>query len=46
MPVQYAVEAELETFFPGLLGVRVDVRTPGDLPLTFRDEVVSEAEPV
>ena len=30
----------------GLLGVRVDVRTPGDLPLTFRDQVVSEAEPV
>jgi hypothetical protein len=30
----------------GLLGVRVDVRTPGDLPLTFRDEVVSKAEPV
>ena len=30
----------------GLLGVRVDVRTPGDLPLSFRDQVVSEAEPV
>jgi predicted nucleotidyltransferase len=30
----------------GLLGVRVDVRTPGDLPLTFRDAVISEAEPV
>ena len=30
----------------GLLGVRVDVRTPGDLPLTFRDQVISEAEPV
>lgn len=30
----------------GLLGVPVEVRTPGDLPLTFRDEVVSEAEPV
>ena len=30
----------------GLLGVRVDVRTPGDLPPTFREEVVSEAEPV
>jgi predicted nucleotidyltransferase len=29
-----------------LLGVRVDVRTPGDLPLTFRDEVVSEAQPI
>ncbi len=30
----------------GLLGVRVDVRTPGDLPLSFRDQVISEAEPV
>ena len=30
----------------GLLGVRVDVRTPGDLPPTFRQEVVSEAEPI
>ncbi len=30
----------------GLLGVRVDVRTPGDLPPAFREEVVSEAEPV
>ena len=30
----------------GLLGVRVEVRTPGDLPLAFREEVVSEAEPV
>jgi predicted nucleotidyltransferase len=29
-----------------LLGVRVDVRTPGDLPPTFRDEVVTEAQPV
>jgi predicted nucleotidyltransferase len=29
-----------------LLGVRVDVRTPGDLPPTFRNEVVSEAQPV
>ena len=30
----------------GLLGVRVDVRTPGDLPPAFREEVVSEAKPV
>ena len=30
----------------GLLGVRVDVRTPGDLPPAFREAVVSEAEPV
>jgi predicted nucleotidyltransferase len=29
-----------------LLGVRVDVRTPGDLPLAFRDVVISEAKPV
>jgi len=29
-----------------LLGVQVDVRTPGDLPLPFRNEVVSEAKPV
>jgi predicted nucleotidyltransferase len=29
-----------------LLGVRVDVRTPGDLPAAFREAVVSEAEPV
>ena len=30
----------------GLLGVRVEVRTPGDLPPAFREDVVSEAEPV
>ncbi len=30
----------------GLLGVRVDVRTPGDLPPSFRDEVLANAEPV
>ncbi len=30
----------------GLLGVRVDVRTPGDLPPAFRDEVISEAKSV
>ena len=30
----------------GLLGVRVDVRTPGDLPSAFREAVVSEAEPI
>jgi len=29
-----------------LLGVRVDVRTPSDLPPTFRDEVLAEAEPI
>jgi predicted nucleotidyltransferase len=36
----------LQEHLRGLLGVRVDVRTPGDLPLTFRDKVLSEAEPV
>ena len=30
----------------GLLGVRVDVRTPGDLPPAFREEVISEVKPV
>lgn len=30
----------------GILGVRVDLRTPGDLPLAFREEVVSEAKPI
>ena len=29
-----------------LLGVRVDVRTPGDLPAKWRDQVVAEAQPV
>ena len=29
-----------------MLGIRVDVRTPGDLPPAFREQVVSEAEPV
>ena len=29
-----------------LLGVRVDVRTPGDLPTPIRDRVLSEAKPV
>lgn len=29
-----------------LLGVRVDVRTPGDLPVKFRERVVAEAVPV
>jgi predicted nucleotidyltransferase len=28
-----------------LLGIRVDVRTPEDLPMTFRDAVVAEAVP-
>jgi uncharacterized protein len=29
-----------------LLGVRVDVRTPNDLPVAFRDKVLREARPV
>ena len=29
-----------------LLGVRVDVRTAGDLPAPIRDRVVSEAKPL
>ena len=36
------LEAELHT----LLGVRVDVRTPADLPPRFRAQVVAEAMPV
>ena len=33
------LQMELE----GLLGIRVDVLTPGDLPLTFRGKVLAEA---
>lgn len=29
-----------------LLGVRVDVLTPGGLPVQFRDKVLSEAKPI
>lgn len=29
-----------------LLGVQVDLLTPGDLPKKFRDQVVAEAKPV
>lgn len=36
------LQAELED----LLGVRVDVLTPGDLPAKFRQQVLSEAQPV
>lgn len=28
------------------LGIRVDLLTPGDLPLGFREKVLAEAEPV
>ena len=36
------LQVELET----LLGVQVDLLTPGDLPLKFRAQVLSEAQPV
>ena len=36
------LQVELE----GLLGVRVDLLTPGDLPPTFRAQVLAEAQPV
>ena len=36
------LEAELED----LLGVRVDVLTPNDLPAKFRQQVLSEAQPI
>lgn len=36
------LQEELES----LLGVRVDVRTPGDLPAKFREKVLEEAKPV
>lgn len=36
------LQAELEE----LLGVRVDVLTPGDLPPKFRQQVLAEAQPL
>lgn len=36
------LQIELES----LLAVRVDLLTPGDLPLKFRAEVLSQAQPV
>lgn len=36
------LQEELEA----LLGVPVDVQTPGDLPAKFRDQVVAEARPL
>jgi predicted nucleotidyltransferase len=36
------LHAELED----LLGIRVDLLTPGDLPPRFRDRVLSEAQKV
>jgi predicted nucleotidyltransferase len=36
------LQVELED----LLGAKVDVLTPGDLPARFRDQVLAEAKPV
>jgi len=36
------LHAELET----LLGIRVGLLTPGDLPRAFRDRVLAEARPI
>jgi uncharacterized protein len=36
------LQDELES----LLGIRVDLRTPADLPQTFRARVLAEAQPV
>ena len=36
------LQAELED----LLGIRVDVLTPGDLPPKFRQQVLAEAQPL
>ena len=37
---------ELQVELEELLGVNVDLLTPGDLPPKFRDQVVGEARPV
>lgn len=37
-----ALQVELEA----LLGVKVDLLTPGDLPAAFRDQVLAEARPI
>jgi len=36
----------LQNDLEDLLGIRVDVRTPRELPKKWRDRVVAEAEPV
>jgi len=36
------LQIELES----LLGVHVDLRTPGDLPMKFRAQVLAEAQPL
>ena len=37
-----ALQVELEE----ILGVRVDLLTPGDLPAKLRDRILAEAEPI
>ena len=37
---------ELQIELEELLGVRVDLLTPSDLPAKFRDQVVAEAVPI
>lgn len=37
---------ELQVELEALLGVEVDLLTPGDLPATFRQQVLAEARPV
>jgi len=37
---------DLQDELQSLLGVHVDVLTPGDLPSTFRAKVLAEAQPV
>lgn len=36
----------LQVALEDLLGVRVDLLTPGDLPTAFREQVLSEARPL
>jgi predicted nucleotidyltransferase len=36
----------LQEELQSLLGLRVDVLTPGDLPVNFRSRVLAEAQPV
>jgi predicted nucleotidyltransferase len=37
---------DLEDELKSMLGVDVDLLTPGDLPPNFRDQVLAEAQPV
>lgn len=37
---------DLEEELRSLLGIRVDLLTPGDLPLNFRAKVLAEAQPL